>query len=110
MKGQWGCIRAKLRPVRWEAGLEQSADVKNGANQWAAALLEAEEEATAPAEKERMNYKLKKREDGFGYVRMLAAKTCGGIRKMVALGMKHTWQGRQDTNRHADKRTHGGKS
>lgn len=60
---QWGegAMRAKLRPVRWETELEQSADMKNEANQRAAALLEAEEEATAAAaEKEWMNYKLKK--------------------------------------------------
>lgn len=40
--------------------MEQSADVKNGVNQRAAALLEAEKEATAAAEEELMNYKLKK--------------------------------------------------
>lgn len=74
-----GGMRAKLRPVRWETELEQSADVKNGTNQRAAALLEAEEEATAAAaqEEEWMNYKLKKMEDGFGYVRMRAFKTRG---------------------------------
>lgn len=55
-----GGMRANLRPVRWETELEQSADVKNGANQRAAALLEAEKEATEAAEEELMNYKLKK--------------------------------------------------
>lgn len=63
-----GGMRAKLRPVRWETELEQSVDVKNGVNQRAAALLEAEEKATAAAEeKEWMNYILKKLEDSSGY-------------------------------------------